>query len=194
MRVTLANGLALYLVQGWNEVEDSNSGKTVGASFSGKLSDSWNATLNVVYGDEGRQTPAPNNSASFGGIGFAKPGTMKTTMVNLNLSSSKGKWLWALDGNWATADGNKWYGLAGYATTQLSPTGTLTLRLEGFRDADGVRTGMAQSFNSFTATYGSKLDEKTTLGLEFRHDMCSTPFFDGRKNQDTLGAFVIVRF
>jgi hypothetical protein len=194
LRLGLKNGVTVYATQGWNEVEDSNSGKTFGASLSGRLSPSTTGALNLVYGDEGRLTPAPKNTASFGGAGFASPGSRKLAMANAYLVHTQGEWTMALDASYADADGSKWYGVAGYATKKLDAATSVTGRLEGFRDADGIRTGASQSFYSGTVTYARDLDSHSQLRLEFRHDRSSQPFYGGKSTQNTLGAALLFKF
>ena len=73
--------VGLYLVNGWNNVEDDNGGKSIGASLNFKPSAKWNFIINGIYGPEGGPTsPA---AGFFGGIGFPTAAVLQTGLVDL---------------------------------------------------------------------------------------------------------------
>lgn len=70
----------LYLVQGWNEVEDSNDGKSWGIALSYAADPQTTYTLQNHSGQEG--SDHANDIGSFGGIGFANPGTSQVDLID----------------------------------------------------------------------------------------------------------------
>ena len=74
------------------------------------------------------------------------------------------------DYGWSTATagkaGSEWYGIAGYLKYEFDPGLALGLRLEWFRDDDGVRVGVPARHPD-TVGHASDYFE-TTLGLNWR--------------------------
>jgi hypothetical protein len=187
------NTVSLYAVQGWNEVEDSNTSKTFGATVSRSLGKNLSGTVNYISGNEGS-----NNPLSAGGIGFAAPGERRVDAVDANTTYTfKNGSTFTLDGNYAIAEGGKWSGVAGYYTTAFSK-GTLTGRLEAFSDSAGLRTGIAETLYSATLTYAQALAPRCEGRLEFRHDNSSQNVFPAgagfSSSRNTLTADIAVKF
>lgn len=190
----------LHVVNGWNDVEDENGGKSVGVSLNWKPTEKINLIANYMGGDEGSNTTG-------GGIGFATPGIRNTQTfdivgiwnvtpkfklganVDYASASSKG----------GSASGN-WSGEAVYARYQLTDPSAFALRLEHFEDTQGIRTGTGQTLNSMTATYEYVWKSSLVTRVEFRHDHASAPggiFVSGggsSKDQDTLSLSQVFKF
>ncbi len=91
-----------------------------------------------------------------------------------------------------------WWGVAGYAAYDWTPALRTAVRLEYFRDADGVRTGFASGIDVFgaTATLQYKIWRGLVGRLEYRHDEADKKVFSGgtSKSQDTLSVSLYYSF
>ena len=193
----------LYLVNGWNDVEDSNGGKSYGASLAFTPSKPLSLTLNYLGGDEGSMTA--NGVGSFGGIGFPTPLILNTQLVDLvavwtptakiklgaNVDYASAAKSGAADGNWS--------GEAVYFKYQFKPSTYLCLRAEHFEDNNGLRTGAAQNVNEITVTLDHAWKANLVTRLEFRHDHAGAAGFfpsggGGSRDQDTISLSHVVKF
>lgn len=192
LRATMPAGkyftAGVQLVNGWNNVEDNNSGKTVG--LTGALSVGKVTWSNNYY-------VGPEKTDTNKGLRQLYDTTLlvnatKTTSFYVNYDYGVDKKI--LGGN------NRWTGIAGAARFALSPKFALAPRLEWFNDADGFSTGTRQKVKEVTFTAEYKAMEGILTRLEYRRDWSNVPFFDrgstpgAYKNQDTLLAGVVVYF
>lgn len=189
----------LFLVNGWNDVEDENGGKTIGADLNWTPNSKVNLILNWMGGDEGSATTG-------GGIGFATPGIRNTQTLdfvgvfnvtsllklglNVDYASAKGKG--------GVTSGN-WSGEAVYARYQLPRGNDLAFRMEHFEDTNGLRTGFAQNLNEITFTMEHDWHTNLITRVEYRHDYAgANGFFNtgsgGGHDQDTLTFSQVVKF
>ncbi|MGD0015079.1 MAG: porin [Bryobacteraceae bacterium] len=178
----------VHLVNGWNNVEDNNSGKTVGLTGAlavGKVT--WTQTYHV----------GPEKTGTNRGLRHLYDTTLLvnatgTTSFHVNYDYGVDKKI--LGGE------NRWTGIAGAARFQLSRVFALAPRLEWFNDADGFATGTVQKVKEVTLTGEFKLREGVLTRLEYRRDWSNAPFFDRGstpgtyKNQDTLLAGLVLYF
>jgi hypothetical protein len=180
----------VHLVNGWNNVRDNNSGKSVG--FSG----TW--TPNAHFAWAHNYMVGPENTGTNNGVRHMYDTTVTVT-VNDQL---------ALMGNFDHGSNSfgqglgkaGWRGVAGYA--KLSPVSWFAFvpRVEWFDDHDGFNTGTAQKLKEVTLTAEFKMKEGFLTRLEYRRDWSDQPFFDrgntpgSHKNQDTLLAGFVVYF
>ncbi|GAB4453458.1 MAG: hypothetical protein OHK0029_06320 [Armatimonadaceae bacterium] len=175
----------LYLANGFNETEDSNGGKTLGAQVGFAPQPNTNLLLGWWGGLEGSTTQ--NEAGGYGGINFAQPGTRRVNFVNLIAThQATARTRFAFDRYYADAsseggNGGKWNGQAIYARHQLSGNTAAALRLERLEDSDGLRTGVGRQLHSITATYEYVVGSRGDLvnRLELRQDFSSTPYFIG---------------
>jgi hypothetical protein len=177
-----------HLINGWNNVEDNNSGKTIG--FSGVVSAGPVTWSNNYYAG-----PEKINTNE----GWRH---LYDTTVLVSAASKAGLYVnfdYGVDRN-PGARGNAWYGVAGAAQFQLAKRFALTPRLEWFNDRDGFNTGTAQKLKEFTLTAEYKLPEGVFTRLEYRRDWSDQPFFDRGgtpgvyKNQNTILLGVVACF
>ena len=177
----------VYLVNGWNNVEDNNGGKTVGlmgAFTSKKLT--WTHTYHVG--------PEKN------GLNHGLRQLYDTTM----LLTPHGKASFYVNFDYGqdrrVAGGrDRWVGIAGAGRFAVNRWFAVAQRLEWFNDATGFTTGTVQKIKEVTTTAEVALKGGLVSRLEYRRDWSNTPFFDrgndlaGRRNQDTLLlGFVVV--
>lgn len=177
------------VVNGWNDVEDNNTGKSFGitsAMTGGKVS--W--FNNYYFGPEKADTNQgwrhfydtvvgvnPTSKLSF--LGNFDYGVEKAA------PGSKDQTFWGISGN-ARYAFNDWFA--------VSP------RLEYYRDEDGFITGKKQSLKELTLTGEFKMKKGLLARLEYRRDMSDQPFFDRgngpatSKTQTTLLLGIIAYF
>lgn len=182
-------GVTMALVNGWDDVSDNNSGKTVEGQLAYTFNDSLSMTVSGIYG--------PEQSSS----GASKRGvidpivTYHTPIPGLQLI---GEYLYGHEdapisgaaplpqspyGNSYTgtlSHSADWQGAVGYIVYDLTPNLEFATRGEMFRDSDGVRTGLRQTLGEVTETINYKVPMVTGLLLrgEYRHDESNAhPFF-----------------
>ncbi len=188
---TLGAGLTgqLSFTNGWNNVEDDNGGKTIGAQLNWAPNAKYNVIANYIGGDE------------FTGAGLTKNLNVQLgeLVATYNLSD---KLKVGVNGVYATANksgvGGTWSGEAAYGRIQLKPNTAFALRLEHFEDTAGLRTGASQNLNEVTATYEYNMSANMVSRLEFRHDHSGMGFFATKNktstNQDTLTYSQVFKF
>ena len=165
---------SFQVVNGWNNVEPINGGKTYGVTgaYAWKKV-TWN---NNYY------------------VGPEHPGTtvgwrsLYDTSVVVNQTD---KLSWYLNYDYAHekdvgAGAGHWTGLAGAARYALGKKYAVAGRLEFFDDANGLSTGTAQTIKEFTLTGEYQIKGWLISRLEFRNDWSDKPFF--QKNNQPNGA------
>jgi len=186
----------LYATNGWNEVEDSNGGKTFGASIAGTFGKTF-VSLNGLSGREG--------SEAVSGIAFPTAGQRNVTLgdlvvthqvtdkLKLGLNADVAK----ATGKGAASDGD-WSGLAAYAKYQATDQVALGARWETFSDEDGIRTGFDAHLNSLTVNLDYAPVKDFLVRLEFRADRANRKVFlaDGgnKSKQDTISLSAVFKF
>lgn len=154
------------LVNGWNNVEDNNTGKTggfTGVYTTGKFT--W--THNYYVGPEKNDTNK--------GLRHLYDTTLlltpwKTANFYVNFD-------YGVDRN-VGRGARRWAGVAGAARFAVSRHFALAPRLEWFNDADGLMTGAAQKVKEATLTGEYKMADGFLARIEYRHDWSNVPFFD----------------
>ncbi len=154
------------VVNGWNNVEENNGGKTFGVTLGLTPTPKLSIVQNYMTGPE-----QPNDNKRYRHL--------SDTTVTYGFNKR-----WALMGNYdygidtLTAGGKvHWQGVAGYL--RYAPTERLafTPRYEWFDDHDGFSTGTAQRVKEFTMTGEYKLRPSLITRFEFRRDWSNQPFF-----------------
>jgi len=177
----------VQVVNGWNNVEDNNSGKTLG--LVGNFTSSKLTWANNYY-------TGPENAGTNTG--------WRNLYDSVLLLTPSGKLNAYLNFDYAkqnNADGTSaiWTGIAGAAKFQLNDKFAITPRLEWFNDHNGGSTGSAQALKEFTITAEMKAAQGVLARLEYRHDWSDQAFFqsgvDGLKDhQDTVSLGIIAFF
>lgn len=185
----------VQLVNGWNNVEDNNAGKTVG--FTTALTTSKINWSNVYYvGNEKTDT--------VGGVHVRAPGIRHfyDTVIGIN-PNGKVNGLVNFDiGTDKNPDGrnNTFYG---YSIAMRALGGehfALSPRFDWYKDRDGFITTVPQTMREFTITADWKWAEGFLSRFEYRRDWSSQPFYDrgneamSAKSMNTLLAGVVVYF
>ena len=155
----------VQVVQGWNNIYDNNSGKTIGlnGAYAWKKV-TW--SHNYYVGPEKTKT----------NTGLRQ---LYDTTVLVNANDNFSYYInfdYGRDKNIGSGAAT-WTGIAGAARYALGKRYAVAGRLEWFDDMDGFSTGTAQKVKEFTVTGECKVTGWLLSRLEFRHDWSNQPFF-----------------
>lgn len=172
---------ALYLVRGWNEVEDGNGSPSIGAALTYAADPKTTITLQNHYGDEG--SDKKNDVGSYGGIGFPNPGTSKVHVLDLIVAyqlDPQTKLAFNMDSGTSSSGPNKgnWNGEVIYVRHQINANQAAGFRLERVEDRDGMRAGIPVLLHSITANYDWTVNKNATLRFEARRDFANKAFLN----------------
>lgn len=175
---------SVHIVNGWDNFEDNNKGKTVGLSVGYTPVEKLGMIFNLMYGPE-KDDNNHDNRFLFDWVGTVKPVKSLTFILNTDYVTEQHS---ASNGGKA-----KWYGIAGIAKYDFSDRYSLSARAEYFKDQDGVRTGTAQSLREITITPEIRMAKGLIIRPEYRHDWSNKKVFDSGndKNQDTIALAVM---
>jgi hypothetical protein len=170
----------VQLVNGWNNVEDNNSGKTVGVV--GAFTSSKATWTNVYYSGPEKADTNKGFRNLYDSTLLLTPSDKVSAYINFD---------YGRDNNIA-AGSSHWSGIA--TAVRYSPNSrfAFTPRIEYFDDANGFSTGVVQKLWEITMTGEYKMVEGFLARLEYRHDQSNTPFFDrghtlaASKDQNTV--------
>jgi hypothetical protein len=177
-----------FLVNGWNNVIDNNSGKTLGASLAWSITKKLTWTQNYMAGPEQDDTSV----AVVPALGFTPLVTPTADQNWRQLSDTTLAYAvtprLTLQTNFDYGRGDRvpginrpvwWSGVANYVRYVFNPRNAFTVRHEYYDDHDGFTTGTAQHLHEVTATYERRFAGHMISRLEYRHDMSNRPvFFD----------------
>jgi hypothetical protein len=176
------------LVNGWNNTEDNNSGKTQGFTMA-LTTKKVNWFNNYYVGPE--KTNTNKGWRNFYDTVIALyPNGKVNGLINFDYGQE----------NNPGAKASKFYGVALSARAALSENWGFSPRYEWYKDSQGLITGKEQSLQEFTATLEYKMKEGFVSRLEYRHDWSNKPYFDkgnalgNAKSQDTFLLGFIVYF
>lgn len=180
--------LSAGVVNGWDNVVDTNDSKTFLGSLGLEVGDlAW--TFNGVFGAENEDS------------GSSKTGVFDTVLtytpmdnVDLLVNFDYGTASEALD----SGDDADWTGLSGIVTLggAMLDAGledwSFALRGEWFSDQDGYRTGVAQDLWEVTGTLKWQMTDNLQARLEFRHDESTDNVFeDGGSMKDDQDSMIL---
>lgn len=157
-----------YLVNGWNNVVDNNTGKTYGLSLAWTPSKKFSLTESYLAGPEMADTNMHWRQ-------------LTDTVAQYNVTSKL-----SLLGNFDWGGGDLvpgrtgaafWTGVAGYVRYAFNDRYALATRYEYYDDHDGFTTGTAQNLNEFTGTFERTFAKHLITRLEFRRDFSNHPVF-----------------
>ncbi len=176
-----------FLVNGWNNVVDNNSGKTYGVSLGLNPSPKFGIIENYMAGEEQPVNNGPVRQLSDTVVTITPTGKL-AFMANLDYGRDR-----VIGGPSVF-----WTGIAGYVKYSPSEKYAFVGRYEYFDDHDGFMTGTAQNMSEFTGTFQRTIAHNIITRFEYRHDYSNQPvFFKGSNpdtNQDTLTAGLIFTF
>jgi hypothetical protein len=187
----------VQVVNGWNNVEDNNSAKTIGLTTAFTTAKfNW---FNTYYvGNEKTDT--------FEGVKIKAPGLRHfwDTVLNFN-PSNKFNALFNFDygqDNQAIVTGPgttkaaKFYGysVAGRFMPKGNDTFAISPRFDWYKDRDGFITTQAQTLKEFTLTGDYRMTEGLLTRLEYRRDFSDRPFYDrgnGTLNSKSMSTVLV---
>ena len=170
-----------YVVNGWNNSIDNNTGKTVGFSAAWTPNAKFSITQTYLGGPEQANDNSDWRHLSDTVITY-NPSANLSLMANydyghedIGLAQARA---------FAVA---KWSGLAGYAKYAPNDKWAVSLRGEYFDDNQGWTTGTAQELSEFTVTLQRAFSRKLISRLEVRRDMTEARTFLRGANGTTGG-------
>jgi hypothetical protein len=168
-----------FLVNGWNNIADNNSGKTYGLSFAWTPNKKLAITPTYLAGPE-----LP--TGSLGTLNVNNVWRQTWDLVVTYTLTSKLSAIFNFDyGRGDRLSSNLtvppvyWTGGAGYLKYAWDDKDYVAARYEYYDDHDGFTTTAIPHthFNEVTATYQRTLANYLLARLEYRRDMSSSPFF-----------------
>lgn len=153
------------VTQGWNVIQDNNSGKTAGITSVNTLG---KVTLANSY-----YTGPENTNSTKGWRNFYD------SVVSVNWNDRVSSYVNFDVGNNKNVDGtsSQFLGIASSTRVALTKNLAISPRIEWYNDADGFMTGTAQQIKEFTITGEAKLNESFLTRLEYRKDWSNSPYF-----------------
>ena len=178
-----------YLMNGWNNSVDNNSGKTTGFTAAWTPSGRLSVIENYLVGPE-----QSNDNSDFRHLTDTvvtyTPNSKLSLMANYDYGHDRAPLL----GPGFPTSAVWWTGVAGYIKYAPNANWAIATRGEWFKDHNGFSTGTAQNVGEFTLTLQRMLASKIITRLEFRRDMSDhdvfpyrTGLFRDSQNTVTLG-------
>jgi hypothetical protein len=208
-----------YLVNGWNNVVDNNSGKTYGFSLALTPTKKLSIIPTYLAGSETSSTSFTQGSTVFNINGnnywrqtwdlvvAYNPTSKLSFLGNFDYGRGDRNFSPIFDSGEdligvASSQPVTWYGVAAYVKYAPNDKNYVAARYEYFEDHDGFMTLSLprQHFNTITATYQRTISTHLLTRLEYRRDMSHFPaynistFSPQIRNQDTLSIGMILLF
>jgi hypothetical protein len=168
-------GLGFYLVNGWNNSFDQNTGKSVGFSLTLTPNSKFQLIQNYLGG--------PENSTSNQGWRHLYDGVINATInpnvaLRFNYDIGTNKPLLSSDPN------QSWRGIASSIRFSTSD-GKVALapRFEYLYDNSGFATGFKQDLKTFTLTNEYRIKPNFSTKLEYRYDFSNENIFNKRVDE-----------
>jgi len=175
---------------GWDNLKDDNSQKSVEAAISFAPSDVFSLSVQGMAGREAGTTGQGMRSL-IDAVATINATDALSFVVNGDYGVQKQ----------GTSTGRvaRWWGVAGYINYQLTDQWRIALRGEYFNDKNGFRSGTRQRWWEGTATLAFAPMEHIELRGEYRHDQSNKHSFLrssglSRKTQDTGDFEAIYKF
>jgi hypothetical protein len=176
------------LINGWNNVNDLNGGKTMGFTNSFALG---KVTIANNYYTGPEKIGTTQGLRNFIDTVVSVKANEKVSLL-LNYDYGTEKLLGGSRG--------QFQGFAAAARFQVSKKAAFSPRVEWYHDRDGITSGVAQKLKEYTMTGEYRLTEWAVSRLEFRRDMSNQPYFDrghglaNARAQNTLLVGLIIHF
>jgi hypothetical protein len=184
------------LVNGWNNVTDNNTGKTLGGSITYKPSGALTFIENYITGPEQNNTNTGWRNTSDTVVTYT---ANKQTSLAFNYDYGHDAGAPCPTQSSPTCS-VAWQGLAAYLKYQASPVFAVIPRYEWYKDRDGYTTGLSQTVQEFTLTAEVKHKDGVLMRIEYRGDYSDNPFFIKQadtalvKTQNTLSIGFVYAF
>ena len=175
-----------FLVNGWNNIVENNSGKTYGLSFGWNPDKKTAITVNYLAGSEtptlaAGSLPVVNTNnfwrQTWDAVAMYTPNTRFSAMVNFDYGRGD-----RFISTFPTTVSPPvyWTGGAGYVKYSPTDKDYVALRYEYYEDHDGFTLGTFPHLhmNEVTATYQRTLASHLLTRFEYRRDWATRPIFD----------------
>src|SRR5712664_3734637 len=187
----------VQIVNGWNNIGDNNSGKTIG--LTGTITTKKFAWSNNYYGGPENNDTSKGWRHLYDTTVLFTPSTKFNGYINFDYGQNANFFVVSGVATPGVPPVSKWYGLAGALHLQVNSHWSFTPRFEWFKDKDGFATGVAQDLKECTFTGEYKMVEGLLARLEYRRDWTNQPFFDygvlgSTKSQNTVTLGVLAYF
>ncbi len=156
-----------YLVNGWNNSIDNNSGKTTGFSAAWTPNSKFSLIQNYLVGPEQLNDNSNFRHLSDTVVSFS-PNSKLSFLANYDYGH---------DHLTGAPFSVHWSGIAGYIKYAPNDKWAFATRGEYFSDNGGTQTGTPQKLSEFTLTLQRMLASKLMTRLEFRRDMSDQNVF-----------------
>ncbi len=156
-----------YLVNGWNNSIDNNSGKTTGFSAAWTPNSKFSLIQNYLVGPEQFNDNSNFRHLSDTVVSFS-PNSKLSFLANYDYGH---------DHVTGSPTSVHWSGIAGYIKYAPNDKWAFATRGEYFSDNGGTQTGTPQKLSEFTLTLQRMLASKLMTRLEFRRDMSDQNVF-----------------
>ncbi|MGH9547681.1 MAG: porin [Terriglobales bacterium] len=161
-----------YLVNGWNNSVDNNSGKTTGFSAAWTPNSKFGLVQNYLVGPE-QNDENKDFRHLFDTVVTYSPNSKLSLMANYDYGQDH-----LPSGIPSVSSASvHWSGIAGYIKYAPNDKWALATRGEYFSDNGGNETGQTQKLSEFTFTLQRMLASKLMTRLEFRRDMSDQNVF-----------------
>jgi hypothetical protein len=171
--------LQAHLVNGWNNVQDNNTGKSIGGSITFKPTGALTIIENYMGGPE--QT---NDNSDWRNMSDTIVTYTATKQLSLAANYDHGQ-------DTVAGKSVMWHGVAGYLKYQANDRFAVSPRVEWYNDRDGITTGTTQQLKEVTLTLETKAADNFLWRIEYRGDLSDVSAFkasDGtfKKNQQSI--------
>ncbi|MBA4394494.1 MAG: hypothetical protein C0407_13155 [Desulfobacca sp.] len=164
-----------YLINGWDNVDDNNTGKTLGLAVGWTTIEQLALNFNFTYGPEQNNNNS-NNRFLFDWVATIKPIKNLSIILNTDYGTEQ------KDPNAGGID-STWAGVAGIVKYDFNDLFSLALRGEYFDDRDGAKTGTAQRLKEITFTPEFRVAKGLIIRPEYRYDWSDQNSFNGNKDK-----------
>lgn len=176
------------ITNGWSNIGENNSGKTILGSVTLKPTGKVTIVENYIFGPE-----QAGNTDDWRHLSDTIVSIAATPKVTFTANYDYGK---ESVGNNTSV---KWHGLAAYLKLQATPTVAFSPRFEWYNDVDGFTTGTVQKLKEFTGTLELKAADNLLWRIELRRDMSDQkPFLDEKgvpqSSQTSIGFGLLYSF
>ena len=164
---------SFHVVNGWDNFDDNNDGKTLGYTLCLTPADWYGLTVNFMHGPE-QEDNNSNTRYLFDLVGTLKPLEGVTFVLNYD---------WGYEEDVPGAGNARWWGVAGYAAYRLNDMLSGAVRAETFNDPSGFR---GVGGRVYEVTFTPQIEyHGLKIRPEYRHDWASDDLFNGKDSQDT---------
>lgn len=171
MPVTSTITAGVQVVQGWNNIFDNNSGKTIGLTAV-RAKKHYTLSGNYYVGPE-------NDNTNYGYRNLIDTNLLLTPTAKFNayINYDYGQNRNANAEKTGVGSLARWQGIAVAAHVQATSKMTATVRAEYYSDPNGFTTGLAQTLNEVTITGEYLIHSGILTRAEYRHDHSNQTYY-----------------